>query len=61
MRGDVDEFPSWIFDLDEVSAGVYRIHAQDVAGRSIEMTGTDPGALTEDCKNAIRDLLQCGS
>jgi hypothetical protein len=47
----------WIFETEEVSAGVYRVRGTDRLGRSIEATGTDPDALLEKCKSdAVRPL-----
>jgi len=44
------ELPGWDFDIDEISAGVYKVNGRDELGRSIELTGTDPEALLEECK-----------
>jgi hypothetical protein len=51
MKQKFDDLPNWIFELIEVSAGVYRIKATDTTGRSFEKTGTDPDALIEEGKN----------
>jgi hypothetical protein len=40
--------PEWTFEIDEVSAGVYRVQGVDEEGRSVEVTGTDPDALLDD-------------
>lgn len=40
----------WRFDVDEVSAGVYRVRETDRSRRSIEATRTDPDELLEQCK-----------
>ncbi len=40
----------WSFNVEEVSAGVYRVRGADRSGRSVEATGTDPDALLEQCK-----------
>ena len=54
------ELPGWTFDLDEISAGVYRVRGVDEAGRSVEATGTDPDALVDECRKSavkIRDMV----
>jgi hypothetical protein len=51
----------WSFEVDEISAGVYKVRGVDEAGRSVEATGTDPDALLEDCKESaarIRDAVR---
>lgn len=50
------ELSGWTFDIDEVSAGVYRVRGVDEAGRSVESTGTDPDAVLDDCKKAAEKI-----
>ena len=47
----MDELSNWKFDVDEVSAGVYRVFGEDQSGRNIEMTGTNPEKILAECKN----------
>jgi hypothetical protein len=42
--------PGWTFEVEEISAGVYRVRGVDRAGRSVEQTGTDPDAVLEECR-----------
>jgi hypothetical protein len=42
--------PGWTFEIDEISAGVYRVHGEDEVGRIVEATGTDPDALLAECQ-----------
>lgn len=46
------ELPGWTFDVDEVSASVFRAVGVDEAGRSVQATGIDPDQLLEDCRRA---------
>jgi hypothetical protein len=46
----------WFVEIEEVSPGVYRLHAVDQAGRSFGMTGTDPDALLEECRKYAAQL-----
>lgn len=48
------ELDSWVFDVEEISAGVYRAEGRTWRGVRVECTGTDPGALLEQCR---RDAL----
>ena len=50
MRRTFADLPEWSFDIDEVSAGVYRVIAIDKNGRQISKTGIDPEALIEECR-----------
>lgn len=54
------ELPGWIFDLDEISAGVYRVHGVDEGGRSVDMTGTDPDALMNESKDSALKMSNKG-
>lgn len=44
------ELPGWLFKVEEISAGVYRVNGVDELGRSVDVMGTDPEALLQDCK-----------
>jgi hypothetical protein len=45
----------WNFSVEEISANVYQVTATDRQGRSVQITGTDPDLLLEDCR---RDVLR---
>jgi hypothetical protein len=51
------ETPGWKFRMDEVSANVFVVVANDNSGRTIEKTGTDPDALLKECLQAVKQLL----
>jgi hypothetical protein len=40
----------WVFEVEEVSANVYRVTGHDAQGRNVARTGTDPDALLAQCK-----------
>ena len=42
MRMEYPQLPGWIFEIDEVSAGVYQVNARDEQGRTIQLTDTEP-------------------
>ena len=46
----------WSFSVEEVSAGVYLAKGVDKAGRSVEVTGTDPGAALDECKKSAAEV-----
>lgn len=54
------ELPGWAFEVDEVSAGVYRVRGVDEAGRSVESTGTDPEALLASCRSSAGKMRAAG-
>lgn len=51
-----EDLPGWTFEIDEISAGVFRVRGVDEAGRSVEATGTDPDALLRDCQRSAAEL-----
>jgi hypothetical protein len=52
------EVPGWTFEVEEVSANVYEVTATDVAGRRVQVKGTDPDALLEDAKKSARTIAE---
>jgi hypothetical protein len=50
--------PGWSFEIEERSAGVYRVRGTDLAGRTVEITGTDPDTLLERCCAAAEAMTQ---
>jgi hypothetical protein len=50
------ELPDWKFEIDEISAGVYRVRGVDKDGRSVEATGTDEDALLEECRRSASGM-----
>jgi hypothetical protein len=53
MERRLDQFPDWRVDIDEVSAGVYKLHAKGPKGHVVELVGTDPDLLLEQCKREL--------
>jgi hypothetical protein len=51
------ELPKWTFDIDEVSAGVYRVIGTHLNGYRVQVEGTDPDKLLEECRNSARNLI----
>ena len=58
MPKEFKELPGWSFDVDEVSAGVYKVFGKDRAGRIVEATGIGPDELLEKCKLAALEILE---
>jgi len=52
MKNAYPDLPGWTFEVEEVSANVYRATGVDAVGRRVEMTGTDEEALEHDCRDA---------
>lgn len=51
------EIPGWNFDVDEVSANVFKVVGRDSAGRTFEKTGLDPDGLIEEAKRYALKVL----
>ncbi len=45
IEKNLPNLPQWVFLIDEISAGVYKVLAKHVLGPSIEMSGPDPDEL----------------
>jgi hypothetical protein len=46
----------WTMDMEEVSAGVYRVSARDRVGRSVTATGTFRGGLVHEVARKAEEL-----
>lgn len=57
MRKTFDDLPNWTFDLDEVSAGVYKVVGSHLQGCSLEAKGIDPNDLMERAINDARRMV----
>ena len=53
MKVNVDKLPEWLFDIEEISANVYRVWALGPEGQSLEVQGLDPDSLINQCVNDI--------
>jgi hypothetical protein len=51
MKKRIAELPTWQFELDEVSAGVYEVIGTDTLGHRVSAKGTDPDSLFEQCRS----------
>jgi hypothetical protein len=45
MKTTLTNHPAWVAQIDEVSAGVYRLIAVHASAAKVELTGTDPRSL----------------
>jgi hypothetical protein len=50
------ELSNWCFDADEVCAGVHRAFGRDSSGRTVEVSGLDPEAVIQKCRQAATEL-----
>jgi hypothetical protein len=57
MSFEFKELPGWLFDGDEVSAGVYKIWAKDSFGSLVEAVGGDEAELIEKCKREALEIM----
>jgi hypothetical protein len=50
MKKQFSDLPKWIFEMDEVSAGVYEVNGHDIDGHKVTGRGIDLDALLEQCR-----------
>jgi hypothetical protein len=46
----------WSFSVEEVSAGVFRAQGIDAAGRTVEVTRSDPAEALDECRKAAAEM-----
>lgn len=51
------DLPNWVFEIEEVSAGVYRVQARDDAGHEVSEKGLDVAAIIEACRRQAREYV----
>jgi len=56
MKKKYSDLPAWCFDLDEVSASVYRVVGTDNEGRVVTVTGEDLENVVEQCKTRAEEI-----
>ena len=56
MTHEHQQLEGWQFEVQEVSAGVYRVTGRDRFGRRVSSTGTDPDALLQECRTTALGL-----
>lgn len=61
MSVKYQDLPGWTFEVDEVSAGVYKVVGSDSDGHTVEKTGTGPDELLEQCKVWAYELINKGA
>jgi hypothetical protein len=50
------DLPSWEFQTEETSYGVYRVTGVDSDGRQVSRNGTDPDELMSWCRESAADI-----
>ena len=61
MKREFLDLPTWEFEIDEVSAGVYEVMGRDRSGHRVSAKGIDPEALLEQCRKEASTLSMKGS
>lgn len=51
MTVTFEQLPGWAFDVEEVSAGVYRVSGHDGFGHRLSVSGVDVDELLNACKS----------
>jgi hypothetical protein len=58
MSKEFVELPGWLFNAEEISAGVYKAFGRDRVGRNVEAIGFDPDALIKKCKQDALKMME---
>jgi hypothetical protein len=56
-RKTYPDLPNWVFEIDEVSAGVYEVIATDNAGHEVSDKGIDVAAIIETCRKQAKEFV----
>ena len=56
MTKKIGNLPNWDVQIDEASAGVYRLLAKHPSGSTIELTGTNPEELFAQAEDSARAM-----
>jgi hypothetical protein len=54
------QLPDWEFQIEETSAGVYRVTGRSESGHRFERIGTDPDDLLDSCRIAASAMTDSG-
>lgn len=57
MNIEFKELRCWHFDIIEVSANIFKVTGKDQFHHSIELTGTEPDKLLDECKKYAHDII----
>jgi hypothetical protein len=61
MKKSFADLPGWIFDMNEISAGVYEIIAKDSTGCTVSAKGIDLELLIDQCRLDAHKISSHGS
>lgn len=61
MSVEFQELPGWKFEVEEVSAGVYRVTGMDRFGHRTVSEGLDPDVILDECRSAAISMYQAGN
>ena len=50
MRKTFDDLHEWVFEIDEVSNGVYRAIGRGPSGENVSFSGIDPDEVLRICR-----------
>lgn len=56
MKKIFSNLPAWTFEIEEVSAGVYKAIGTNLAGHSVKLSDTDYDALLSACRDAAQAM-----
>jgi hypothetical protein len=61
MKREFPDLPTWDFEMDEVSAGVYEVTGRDLAGHRVSAKGIALDNLMEQCRREALRIMISGS
>jgi len=57
METRLPEHPTWLFQIRESSANLYRLTGKDeLSGASVALTGPDPEELLREARNSVQRI-----
>lgn len=57
MDVELKELQYWRFDILELSANIFKVVGKDKLHHCIELIGTDPDELLDECKKYAHDIV----
>lgn len=58
MKRNFPDLVGWSFEVEEVSAGAYRVQVTDDKGRQVSKFGLNPEKLIEECRAELAIIIQ---
>jgi hypothetical protein len=57
METRMPEFPTWLFQIRESSANLYRLTGKDeLSGATVDLAGPDPDELLREAQTSVKQI-----